>query len=150
MADPGEREALIRAGHDRVHVETDWYDGPRSGVADVEGIPHYFESLFDDVQDDYSELYCVWPITPWALELERESWRIFSAWNARFKAGEANLDSHPGSGGVDERYDEIARLLHDQRQVPIDARRVTATWTILRDAERSAPGGPDYVVRWTG
>jgi hypothetical protein len=41
---------------EHVYVEQDWYDGPRAGIADVHGLPHRFESIFDESQDDYSNI----------------------------------------------------------------------------------------------
>lgn len=30
-----------------VYVELDWYDGPRAGLADIDGVPHYFRAVRD-------------------------------------------------------------------------------------------------------
>ncbi|MFZ3194490.1 MAG: hypothetical protein WA154_14965 [Moraxellaceae bacterium] len=46
---------------EKVYVEIDWYDGPRSGVADVNGIPHYFVSFFDE-EDNVFSIFTIWPI----------------------------------------------------------------------------------------
>ena len=27
---------------ERVYVENDWWDGPRGGIADIQGVPHRF------------------------------------------------------------------------------------------------------------
>ncbi|MGC5021361.1 hypothetical protein [Micromonospora sp. DT47] len=32
---------------DPVYVEMDWYDGPRTGLAAVRGVPHYFRAVHD-------------------------------------------------------------------------------------------------------
>jgi len=31
-----------------VYTCTDWYDGPRGGIADYQDVPHLFESEFGD------------------------------------------------------------------------------------------------------
>jgi hypothetical protein len=33
---------------ERVYVENEWYDGPRAGVPNINGMPHRFKSLFDE------------------------------------------------------------------------------------------------------
>ena len=55
---------------ERVYVENEWYDGPRAGVADIDGAPHHFKSLFDEAEDDYLGAFVVWPIDAVTLELE--------------------------------------------------------------------------------
>ena len=37
---------------ENVYGELEWYDGPRSGIADVNGIPHRFKPLFDEADDE--------------------------------------------------------------------------------------------------
>ena len=66
---------------ERVHVENEWYDGPRAGVADVDGIPHRFKSIFDEAEGRYLETFLVWPIDEKLVALEVEQWRIFVEWN---------------------------------------------------------------------
>ncbi len=146
MAESGDEEQLIAAGFERVHVELEWYDGPREGIADVGGLPHYFQS------HDYSHLgdadeYRVWPASEEALALEREQWAIFVSWDERRKAGAVGPDSHPDHGGIDVRYDELTALLTQHRQVPDSARRLLAQWRSVNGA-RHRTGGVGYRVRW--
>lgn len=58
MAEAWDEEQLIADGFERVYVELEWYDGPRAGLADVNGKPHYFRGLdYDhaDEADEYAE-----------------------------------------------------------------------------------------------
>lgn len=146
MAGTWDEAQLIADGFERVHVELDWHDGPRAGLADVGGKPHYFRGHDYDHSDQAGE-YRVWPASDVALEWEREQWAIFTRWNERYEAGAAGPESHPGHGGIDPRYDELALLLAPFRQVPDDAR-----WLVgeLRfDAgTRYRAGGPGYWFRW--
>lgn len=41
-----------------VHILTDWYDGPRRGIADYRGRPHLFESEWSDGKDSTSTHSC--------------------------------------------------------------------------------------------
>jgi hypothetical protein len=50
-------DGQARNGFERVHIELDWYDGPRSGLADIDGEPHYFQAVFDGgINARYDEL----------------------------------------------------------------------------------------------
>jgi hypothetical protein len=39
-----------------VYVENEWYDGPRAGIGDVNGVPHRYVSLFDEEEDQRFEV----------------------------------------------------------------------------------------------
>ncbi|MER5931106.1 hypothetical protein [Streptomyces sp. NPDC002054] len=71
MAETWNEEQLIADGFERVHTELEWYDGPRAGLADIDGKPHYFENHQYDHADEADE-YQVWPASEAAVELERE------------------------------------------------------------------------------
>jgi hypothetical protein len=47
---------------ERVYVENDWYDGPRAGIADINGMPHRFKSLFDEEVGEDVGTFMVWPV----------------------------------------------------------------------------------------
>jgi hypothetical protein len=134
---------------ERVYVESDWYDGPRAGIADISGQPHRFSSLFDEAQDQYLGTFLVWPVDKDILALEIEQWQIFVDWNVRFESGEAHVESHPGNGGLDPRWDELEMLLERSRAtVPIDAKRALAQFEGIDREKRYEPSGPGYMVRW--
>lgn len=139
MAEVWDEQQLIADGFERVHVESEWYDGPRAGVADVGGEPHYFHGTDEEFE--------VWPASPDALAMEREQWAIFVRWNQRYEAGTAATDSHPGHGGIDARYDELEGLLGPHRQAPAGARRLTAEMR-FDNGDRYRADGLDYWFRW--
>ncbi|HEY1574164.1 MAG TPA: hypothetical protein VGG05_22675 [Pseudonocardiaceae bacterium] len=145
MVETRDERSLIAAGLERVYVELDWYDGPRAGLADVDGTVHYFHT--DDYVAEVPE-YGVWPAGEDVVALERESWAIFVRWHDRFGAGTATSRSHPGHGGIDARYDELTSLLTAHRQPPADARRLVAQWRSGSGGGRYRIGGVDYRVRW--
>jgi hypothetical protein len=49
-------------GRDRVYTLNDYYDGPRIGIADVDGVPHVYEAEFDHSSDEYGDTYFVSPV----------------------------------------------------------------------------------------
>ncbi|MGK5557319.1 hypothetical protein ACSNOI_37495 [Actinomadura kijaniata] len=140
-----DERTLIADGFERVHVELSRYDGPVKGLADVDGVPHYFERLGLDAFEDP---YAVWPASEGAVAMEREQWAIYISWLRRYEAGEADGDGHPGAGGVDARYDELESLLAPHRRAPADARRLMARWRFDDGDERYRFDGIDQWVRW--
>jgi hypothetical protein len=132
-----------------VYVENEWYDGPRAGVSDINGVPHRFKALFDEEDNEYLGTFLVRPIDEAALELEIEQWRIFVVWDALHESGAASLESHPGHGGIDRRWDDIdARLKESRETVPFDARRALAEIERIDRESRYEATGPDYRLRW--
>ena len=69
---------------ERVYVENEWFDGPRAGIADVQGAPHRFKALYDDTENQSLGTVFVWPVDEITVELEQEQWRIFAAWNVLY------------------------------------------------------------------
>ncbi|MER6076168.1 hypothetical protein ABT187_47055 [Streptomyces sp. NPDC001817] len=146
MSETWDEVQLIADGFERVYVELEWYDGPRFGLADVDGKPHYFQNDDYDHADEANE-YRVWPADEAAVELEREQWAIFARWNQRYEAGTVTSESHPGHGGIDARYDELTLLLAPHRQAPDDARRLVGELRLDAGA-RYRVEGLDYWFRW--
>jgi hypothetical protein len=111
-----------------VHTITDWYDGPRKGVANFEGQPHYYECQwyagidagFDAVPGDY----LLTPLDAETYQLALEDWAIWERWEAAFAAGMTTQATHPTLPDDQARHDEIEHLLkgklvinpHSQRQ----------------------------------
>ncbi|MET9888104.1 hypothetical protein ABZZ20_34280 [Streptomyces sp. NPDC006430] len=143
MAKTWDEVHLIADGFERVYVELEWYSGPRAGLADVDGRPHYFQGYDWGEADEYS----VWPASNAAVELEREQWAIFARWNELHEAGTVGPETHPGQGGIDARYDELALLLAPYRQAPDDARHLVGELRFDAGA-RYRVEGLDYWFRW--
>lgn len=146
MAETWDEAQLIADGFERVYVELEWYSGPRAGLADVDGKPHYFQGNDWHEAAEIDE-YSVWPASDAAVELEREQWTIFARWNERHEAEVVGLETHPGRGRVDPRYDELALLLAPYRQAPDDARRLVGQVRFDAGA-RYRVEGLDYWFRW--
>lgn len=134
---------------ERVYVEDEWYDGPRSGIADINGHPHRFKSLFDETEDEYLGTFMVWPVDKEVLALEIEQWRIFVEWNALFESGKTGTESHPGKGGLNLRWDELEACLRQSRSdVPANAMKALAEFERMNRARRYEASGPNYMLRW--
>lgn len=73
---------------DRVHTVNDYYDGPRLGIADVDGVPPICEAEFDHSSDEYGDTYFVSPVYESLLALVLEDWEIWLRRNSAFKRGD--------------------------------------------------------------
>lgn len=59
-----------------VHTVTGYWDGPRSGIANYEEVPHAYEGLFEEVTDEWSDIYWLMPIDNETFLLALEDWII--------------------------------------------------------------------------
>lgn len=97
--------------YERVYAVWDYYDGVRTGIADLNGAPHYFASQFDEAADDYSDNFKLYPVDAEFMERAMRYSAIFRAWERQFHSGEVKLNTHPGHGGIDLEYDELKSWL---------------------------------------
>jgi hypothetical protein len=88
-----------------VHTVWDYFDGPRTGLADYRGRPHHFVCNFDTASDDYSDLFTLAPVDDETFALALKAWAIWREWEASFHAGAVTQDSHPGFKGNNSIYD---------------------------------------------
>jgi hypothetical protein len=71
------KDPLMDGPYERVYTVTDYYDGPRSGVASLGGRPHVYRSLWQDQADDWDDdRFELSPIAPEVLALALEDWAI--------------------------------------------------------------------------
>ncbi len=98
-----------------VHTITDWYDGPRRGVANFEGNPHYYECQWYAGLDTGIEAlpgeYLLTPLNAETYQLALEDWAIWKRWEAAFAAGTTTQATHPTLPEDHARHDEIEQLL---------------------------------------
>lgn len=97
--------------YERVYAVWDFYDGVRTGIADLNGAPHYLASQFDEGADEHSDNFKLYPVNAEFMERAMRNWAIYRAWERRFHSGEAKLETHPGHGGIDLEYDELKTWL---------------------------------------
>lgn len=133
---------------EKVYVECVWYDGPRAGVADYNSIPHRFISNFNDIEG-YEDTFKLFPISDAELQLEIEQWTIFVDWNSRYEKEDMMADTHPGHGGVNQRYDEIEFFLKEKRKtIPENYIDAKAEFLPIEQQSRYESTGPSYGVNW--
>ena len=78
-----------------VHTVDDWYDGPRSGFAQYNGVPHHYRSVYLDhnewnPDEDRFELV---PVSLTLLAAGIEADAIFRRWDAERQSGNLAWES---------------------------------------------------------
>src|SRR2546423_9947634 len=112
-----------------VHTMEDYYDGPRSGVADFDGQPHYYRSIYLDTpqwhpDEDRFELS---PVTPEVLAAAREAVAIFKRWDTMRQATPGFTYTDEEFGALPEeraRHHEFEQFLESSYTAAVQARRV--------------------------
>jgi hypothetical protein len=104
--------AQQKSGFEKVFTVTDYYDGPRGGIANFNGKPHLYNCIFGE--QDYSNLYWLTPVNQEVFLFALEDWAIWKRWERAFYAGEVNRDSHPALPAERDRHLHIQSLLDEQ------------------------------------
>ena len=132
-----------------VHTCTDWYDGPRRGIADYHGQPHFFESEWSDGEDIYADTFLLEPIDVATFQLALEDWAIWRRWETAFYQGLVAMETHPAMPEERSRHREIEPLLKERLVIqPGRAIRKWAEFRVRDDPEWSGLGWRPLEVRW--
>lgn len=132
-----------------VHTCTDWYDGPRRGIADFHGQPHLFESEWRDGEDMDADTFLLVPVDAETFRLALEDWAIWRRWETAFHQGRVTLDTHPALPGDRPRHEELRRMLEGRLTVdPAGAIRKAAEFRARPDPAWSGHGFRPLEVRW--
>ena len=89
----------------------DWYDGPRSGVADYDGRPHYFESQWADIDHIDEDWFKLSPISQEVFELELEREHLWDKYAAASAIGILGPEHHPFLPSDRPRGEELIQIL---------------------------------------
>lgn len=132
-----------------VHTLTDWYDGPRRGIADYCGQPHVFESEWQDGAALDAETFLLMPIAAEIFSLALEEWAIWRRWETAFHQGKATRETHPALPEDSHRHDELERLLEGRLAIdPARAVRKRARFRGRSDPHWSGYGWHPMEVCW--
>ncbi len=104
-------EAEIKPDYEEVFTVTEYYDGPRQGVAYFKGQAHFYDCIFDDKRGDYSNLYRLTPVSLHIFDLAKEDWAIWERWESAFHAGKTTRETHPALPQERARHEEIRAVL---------------------------------------
>lgn len=97
------------SNYEKMHAIFDWWDGPKVGVVDYKRKPHIYHRVFDELVDDYIDVYRLTPITEEEFKLLMELNEIFERWVIAFHMGMVSRDTTPLSEDK-ERNDELESL----------------------------------------
>lgn len=93
---------------------TDFYDGPRRGIADFRGVPHLFESTFaniGNVPGNEQDVFRLSPVASEVFQLAIEDWSIWIRWETALRRGETAPETHPALPIDRARHHELESLL---------------------------------------
>ena len=139
----------LKPGYETVFTVSEYYDGPRGGLANFHGIPHIYECVFDQQDDAYSDSFLLMPVGPEILAAAMTNWKIFLKWREAFDAGQTTLATHPALPEDKARYDETRKRL----EVAIllakpGAIRARASFEILGEATAARDVHTKWQVKW--
>jgi hypothetical protein len=140
---------MIPLGYDKVYTVTEYYDGARAGVADLNGQPYYYECQFDELEDNWSDIFLLKPIDSETFSLALEDWDIWERWNAAREGGTVSLDTHPALPEDRERHDEIAEILNGRLKTdPEKDMKARAEFEVI-EPKRKGKSIASLIVKWS-
>jgi len=111
------RVGTMHENREIVYTVTDYYDGPRGGIADFRGKPHVYSSVWDKAADDWSNTFFLQQVDDETFRLALEDWAIWCRWERAFHAGETTLATHPALPAERTRHDELTTILTPRLQI---------------------------------
>jgi hypothetical protein len=129
---------------------TDYYDGPRQGIADFGGVPHLYVSEWDDGANIDANTFKLSPVRRRVLALALEAWAIWRRWETALHQGRTTPQTHPALPDERSRRDELEEIL--DRELKIDEHgyvRAQGDFRPLDDPAWNGFGWRPLQVHWT-
>jgi len=133
---------------EEVFTVTDYYDGPRRGIANYNGLPHFYDSVFSDEKQDYTCLYRLTPISAEVFQLALEDWVIWRRWEHAFASGVTGRETHPALPEDTDRHAQLESLLNGSLETNPTTNIVRAGRFTVKTLEARAGVLADLLVRW--
>ena len=140
----------LRRGYELVFTVDEYYDGPRTGVANFQGEPHFYDCIFDQKRDDYSNLFQLTPIDQRTFELALAAWEIWRKWEAAYQQGKVKWGSHPALQADTTKCRKMTKML--ERLLKTDPKRsITRIGHFAPIANERLPKGVlrYFQVKWS-
>lgn len=99
--------------YEKIYTVFDYWDGIRTGIADYNGMPHYYERAFVEDQDDWADYFFLKPIDEKTFHLAMEDWAIWQRWYV----SKSPIETHPALPEDRERYEEIKETLAQKLKI---------------------------------
>jgi hypothetical protein len=134
--------------YERVFTVSEYYDGPRQGVANFCGQPYFYDCCSDG--NGYTDLFLLTPLTLTQLDLVLEDWAIWRRWELAFHSGEATEATHPALPAERDRHEQLKSILGPILRTDAE-RSVIQEGSFRVVDESSVPAGVmrDLEVRWS-
>ena len=134
-----------QSGFEQVFTVTDYYDGPRQGIANYRGLPHYYDCVFEQ---DYTSAYRLTPMSDEVFRLALEDWAIWRRWEKAFHTRQTSLETHPALPEDAVRHREIASLVAESLETnPSTSIIREGNFIVLKPSEVRGMLA-DLLVRW--
>ena len=136
---------------ERVYTVNDYWDGPRGGVADFKAAPHFYRSIFSEADDNYTDVFELFPVDDKTLQIALEAWDIWLRWEQAYRERRTTLESHPALPEDRERHTELkaaldTRLAEISKTAPVHA--VAEFRHVGKTVEERIATRWSYEVRW--
>jgi hypothetical protein len=132
-----------------VYTVTDFYDGPRGGIADYHGKPHVFSSVWNAAKDDWDDEFLLQPVDDETFRMAMEDWGIWTRWGRAFFSGQTTRATHPALPNERKRHDELAAILTIRLHIEVDrALRARGKFVVVKPGEGGASATAQLVVSW--
>ncbi len=133
-----------------VHTVTDYYDGPRGGIANYHGEPHLYSSVWDEGSEDWSEVFLLQPVDEATFRLAMEDWAIWCRWERAFHSGQTTHATHPALPDERMRHDQLSAILTPSLQVDSErAIRVKGKFEVRTPGQPGITSSCELVVVWS-
>lgn len=133
---------------ERVYTMSDYYDGPRGGLADFDGRPHHYSSVFDGERDEYADTFDLTPVDAETVRLALEDQAMTMRWWRAYQAGSVVPDHSRVLLGDRARHEELVPVL--RARLAALPRPVVRVRAVFRRAATFGDGNPgrDHEVQW--
>jgi hypothetical protein len=135
-------------GYEKVY-SYNWYDGPRSGVADYKGKPYYFESQWEDLNNLESDSFKLSPISKNLLSLVIEYWQLWKKLEEAYKQGLTTQETHPFLPSDAHEGKRLDQILKNELKIDETNHLKARADFIGATAQQFKSSGIDFLVKWT-
>ena len=128
----------------------EWHDGPRQGVANLGGSPHFFQTEGGEGDGKSGDKFLLMPIDPETFDLVLEDLAIWRRWEEAFHQGTATFETHPALPEDWGKHEKVKRLLVGRLVVdPVYAIRKSGEFRNRNDRNWSGYGWRPLEVQWS-
>jgi hypothetical protein len=100
---------------ERLHYVDRYYDGPRDGLADCNGVPYFFACPFDEEADDYCDYFILGRAPDGSLQLASALMEIRRTWQSQIEGGLITIDTWIKMANEDPAYHRLATAMRADR-----------------------------------